>query len=142
MKILFAADGSPQSLAALETLLKSFEYFREPPSLTLLCVHPPLPYRGAAAAAAGQDAVQRYYDEENAAALAGARELLTARNIAFEAETRIGTPAEEIVKRAEEGGFTMIAMGTHGHTALANLVMGSVSTGVVARSKVPVLLLK
>jgi nucleotide-binding universal stress UspA family protein len=142
MKILFAADGSLQSLAALETLVRSFAYFRETPSLTLLCVHPPLPYRGAAAAAAGQAAVQRYYDEENAAALAGARELLTARNIAFEAETRIGTPAEEIVNRAEEGGFTMIAMGTHGHTALANLVMGSVSTGVVARSKVPVLLLK
>jgi nucleotide-binding universal stress UspA family protein len=36
----------------------------------------------------------------------------------------------------------MIAMGTHGHTALANLVMGSVATGVVARSKVPVLLAK
>jgi nucleotide-binding universal stress UspA family protein len=141
MKILFAIDGSPQSLAALETLVKSFVYFRETPSLTLLCVHPPVPYR-AAAAAAGQDAVQRYYDEENAAALAGARELLTARNIAFQAETRIGAPAEEIVNRAEEGGFAMIAMGTHGHTALANLVMGSVSTGVVARSKIPVLLLK
>ena len=36
----------------------------------------------------------------------------------------------------------MIAMGTHGHTALANLVMGSVATRVLARSKVPVLLLK
>jgi nucleotide-binding universal stress UspA family protein len=141
MKILFAVDGSPQSLAALETLVKSFAHFRETPSLTLLCVHPPVPYR-AAAAVAGQGTVQRYYDEENAAALAGARELLTARNVAFEAETRIGTPAEEIVNRAEEGGFTMIAMGTHGHTALANLVRGSVSTGVVARSKVPVLLLK
>ena len=36
----------------------------------------------------------------------------------------------------------MIALGTHGHTALGNLVMGSVATGVVARSRVPVLLLK
>jgi nucleotide-binding universal stress UspA family protein len=68
--------------------------------------------------------------------------LLAVRNVAFEAESRIGNPAEEIVNRAEEGGFMMIAMGTHGHTALANLVMGSVSMGVVARSKVAVLLLK
>ena len=142
MKILFAADGSSQSLAALETLVRSFPYFRETPMLTLLSVHLPVPYRAAAAAAVGHDAVERYYEEENEAALAGARDLLTARGIPFQAETRIGTPAEEIVKRAEEGKFGMIAMGTHGHTALANLVMGSVATGVVARSKLPVLLLK
>ena len=141
MKILFAADGSPQSVAALETLVKSFVYFRETPAVTLLCVHPPVPYK-AAAAALGQDVIQRYYDDENEAALAGARDLLTARGIAFQAEKRVGSPAEEIVKCAEEGKFGMIAMGTHGHTALANLVMGSVATGVVARSKVPVLLLK
>lgn len=141
MKILFAADGSPQALAALETLVKSFVYFRDTPSVTLLCVHARVPYK-AAAAAAGHDAIQRYYDEESEAALAGARDLLTARGIPFEAEKRIGAPAEEIVKRAEEGKFSMIAMGTHGHTALGNLVMGSVATGVVARSKVPVLLLK
>jgi nucleotide-binding universal stress UspA family protein len=36
----------------------------------------------------------------------------------------------------------MIALGTHGHTALANLVMGSVATSVLARSKMPVLFLK
>jgi len=141
MKILFAVDGSSQSLAALETLVKSFVYFRETPSLTLIYVHPPVPYKGAAAAV-GRDAIQRYYDEEAEAALAGARDALTAHGIAFDVEKGVGIPAEEIVKRAEEGQFQMIAMGTHGHTALANLVMGSVATGVVARSKIPVLLAK
>jgi nucleotide-binding universal stress UspA family protein len=141
MKILFATDGSPQALAALETLVKSFVYFRETPNVTLLSVHPPVPYK-AAAAAVGHDAIQRYYDEEGEAALAGARDVLTVRGIAFEAEKRVGSPAEEIARRAEEGNFSMIAMGTHGRTGLANLVMGSVATGVVARSKVPVLLLK
>ena len=129
MKILFAVDGSPQSLSALGTLVKSFVYFRETPKVTLLCVHPPVPYK-AAAATLGPDVVQRYYEEENEAALSGARELLTARGIPFDAEKCVGSPAEEIVKRAEEGKFGMIAMGTHGHTALANLVMGSVATGV------------
>src|SRR5262245_15858423 len=111
MKILFATDGSPQSLAALETLVKSFVYFRETPSMTLLSVHAPVPYRGAAAAV-GHDVIQRYYDEESEAALGGARDWLTARGIAFQAEKRIGVPAEEIVKRAVEGQFSMIAMGT------------------------------
>jgi nucleotide-binding universal stress UspA family protein len=141
MKILFPTDGSAHSLAALETLVKSFAYFREIPSLTLLSVHAPVPYK-AAVAAVGHDAVQRYYDEESEAALSGARELLTARGVPFEAGKRIGSPVEEIVKCAEEGKFQMIAMGTHGRTALANLVIGSVATGVVARSKMPVLLLK
>ena len=141
MKILFGCDGSPQALAALETLVKSFAYFRETPGLTLLYVHPALPYRGAAAKV-GKEAIQRYYEEESEAALSGARTALTAKGIPFEIAKVIGAPAEEIVKRAEEGQFTMIALGTHGHTALGNLVMGSVATTVVARSRLPVLLLK
>ena len=141
MKILFGCDGSPQALAALETLVKSFAYFRETPSLTLLYVHPAVPYKGAAAKI-GKEAIQRYYEEESEAALSGARAALAAQGIPFEIDKAVGVPAEEIVKRAGEGKFTMIALGTHGHTALGNLVMGSVATGVVARSRVPVLLLK
>ena len=37
------------------------------------------------------------------------------------------------------GGFALVVMGTHGHTALGNLVMGSVATKVLAARKVPVL---
>jgi nucleotide-binding universal stress UspA family protein len=141
MKILFGCDGSPQALAALETLVKSFAYFRETPSLTLLYVHPAVPYKGAAAKI-GKEAIQRYYEEESEAALSGARAAVAAKGIPFEIDKAVGVPAEEIVKRAGEGKFTMIALGTHGHTALGNLVMGSVATGVVALSRVPVLLLK
>jgi len=141
MKILFAVDGSPQALAALETLIAKFGYFRETPKLTLIHVHPSLPY-GAAAAWVGKNTVQGYYDEESEAALAGAREVMTARGFPFDVDKRVGDPADEIAKRGESGQFDMIAMGTHGHTALANLVMGSVAAGVLARSRLPVLLLK
>ena len=141
MKILFAVDGSARALAALETLVANFVHFREAPRITLIYVHPALPY-GAAATWVGKDAVQRYYDDESDAALASASDALTARGIAFDVDKRIGDPAVEIAKCGEEGAFDLIALATHGHTALANLVMGSVATGVVARSKVPVLLLK
>ena len=33
-------------------------------------------------------------------------------------------------------------MGSHGHTALGGVVLGSVTTGVLARCKLPVLLLR
>jgi nucleotide-binding universal stress UspA family protein len=141
MKILFAVDGSPQSLSALHTLTRSFPYFRDTPAITLLFVHPPVPYKGAVATV-GRNVVDRYYEDESEAALRGARDALTAQGIAFEVDKRVGNPAEEIARRGEDGGFSMIALGTHGHTALAYLVMGSVATGVVARSKLPVLLLK
>lgn len=141
MKILVAIDGSPQSQAALERLAEKFEYFLDTPRLTLIYVHPPVPYK-AAAAWVGHEAVEKYYKEESESALAGAASYLTSRGIPFRSERRVGDPAEEIVKFAGDEQFDMIAMGTHGHTALANLVMGSVATKVVAASRVPVLLIR
>jgi nucleotide-binding universal stress UspA family protein len=141
MKILFAHDGSPQAMAALERLVGKFSFFRDMPRLTLIHVHPPIPYK-AAAAWAGKETVARYYAEESEAALVPARDFLAARGVAFESLRRVGNPAEEIVAEATAGNYDMIAMGTHGHTALTNLVMGSVATRVVATSPVPVLLLK
>jgi nucleotide-binding universal stress UspA family protein len=139
MKILAAVDGSPQALAALETLVGKFGFFRDTPKLTLIHVHPPVPYK-AAAAWVGKETIERYYDEESEAALATARSMLSARGIPFEVVKRVGVAAEEIVRHATAGKFDLIAMGTHGHTALANLVMGSVATRVLATSTVPVLL--
>ena len=49
MKILFAVDGSERALAALDALLAHVAWFREQPSITLVNVHVPLPYGGAAA---------------------------------------------------------------------------------------------
>ena len=141
MKILVAVDGSPQALSALETLVGKFGFFRETPRLTLIHVHPPVPYK-IAAAWVGNEAINRYYSEESDAALASAIGLLSARGIPFAAEKRVGNPAEEIVRHASAGAFDLIALGTHGHGALANLVMGSVATRVVATSTVPVLLMK
>ena len=38
--------------------------------------------------------------------------------------------------------YDLIVMGSHGHGAIANLVLGSVANKVVALSKVPVLLVR
>jgi len=141
MKILIAIDGSPQALAALEKLVAKFGYFRDTPRLTLMHVHPPVPYT-AAVTFVGRETVEKYYRDESEGILGSAGALLTARGIPFRSERRVGDPATEIVRFATDEQFDLIAMGTHGHTALANLVMGSVATKVVATSTVPVLLLK
>jgi nucleotide-binding universal stress UspA family protein len=141
MKILFAVDGSPHAHATVETMARELDVFRERPQVTLMYVHPPLPYKRAVAWA-GKEVVAEYYADESAAALADAVATLTARGVAFATETRVGDPSDELVRFAEDGGYDLIVMGTHGHGALANLVLGSVATKVLAKTKMPVLFLR
>ena len=138
MKILFPTDGSSPSLAALTAFIDRRAWFRDAAELTLFYAHPPLPYKRAVAWA-GKDAVHSYYEEESEAALAGARKLLDDRSVVYAVEKRVGDPADEIVAFAAAGQFALVVMGTHGHTALVNLVLGSVATKVLAARKVPVM---
>lgn len=53
-----------------------------------------------------------------------------------------GRAAETIVQVAEEEGFALIAMGTHGRTGMRHLLLGSVAERVVRTSHCPVLTLR
>ena len=62
----------------------------------------------------------------------------------FTVETRLamGDPATELVKVSEEQGVDLIAMSTHGHRFLADLLRGATADKVRHLVKVPVLLLR
>ena len=141
MKILFATDGSAAALSALMSLVDRRAWFSGNVTLTLLTVHLAIPFKRAAAWA-GHDLLQKYYDEESDAALAPAIAALRSRGVAFETVKRVGDPASTIVAAAAESGCDLIAMGAQGHSALAHLMLGSVATKVVATSALPVLLLR
>jgi nucleotide-binding universal stress UspA family protein len=51
-----------------------------------------------------------------------------------------GAVAEEILNQADELNADLIVMGTHGHGAMYNLLVGSASKGVLNHSTCPVLL--
>jgi nucleotide-binding universal stress UspA family protein len=51
-----------------------------------------------------------------------------------------GAVAEEILNQADVLHADLIVMGTHGHGAMYNLLVGSATKGVLKRSKRPVLL--
>ncbi|MBF0377527.1 MAG: universal stress protein [Desulfamplus sp.] len=53
-----------------------------------------------------------------------------------------GNPIDEIVKTAESGKFDLIIMGTHGHSNLEEIMLGSTASGVIMKSLVPVLVAK
>lgn len=54
------------------------------------------------------------------------------------AHARIGKPSDEILALAEEVGADLIFIGTHGHTGLQRLLMGSVAERVVREAGCPV----
>src|SRR6516162_9835264 len=54
-------------------------------------------------------------------------------------EVREGTPFYEIIQFAKEAAIDLIIMGTHGHTGLAHVLLGSVTEKVVRKAPCPVL---
>jgi nucleotide-binding universal stress UspA family protein len=67
---------------------------------------------------------------------------LQAAGIPTKAELAYGDPVREIVKRIQEKGCDLVAMATHGHRGVADLVLGSTASPVQHSVNVPVLLLR
>jgi nucleotide-binding universal stress UspA family protein len=65
---------------------------------------------------------------------------LSADDIASEALQLVGAPITRIVEKAEEFKADYIVMGSHGHTALYDLLVGSTTHGVLQRARCPVVI--
>jgi nucleotide-binding universal stress UspA family protein len=76
----------------------------------------------------------------------GARELeklearLATDFVTVESVQLVGAPIPLIVEEAEKIGADYIVMGSHGHTALYDLLVGSTTHGVLLRAKCPVVI--
>lgn len=64
---------------------------------------------------------------------------LSKQGVKARSVTSLGKPAEEIVRIAEREGCDLIAMSTHGRSALGRGILGSVTDKVVHSSHVPTL---
>ena len=67
---------------------------------------------------------------------------LTAEGFSCEAVLALGEPSDEIIKLAQEKDIDLIAMTTHGHRFVSDLLYGSTADKVRHQVNVPVLLLK
>jgi nucleotide-binding universal stress UspA family protein len=54
----------------------------------------------------------------------------------------LGDPATQLVNAAKQEGCDLIAMATHGHKGIEDLVLGSVATAVRHKTEIPVLMVK
>ena len=139
MKILLAADGSDYTRRAVNYLC-THDWLRRNHALSVFTVVLAVPHR--AAAMAGPKLTHAYYHDDAEVALRPVREALAAAGTQAEFSWEIGHPAQAIANKAIEEGFNLVVMGSHGHGSLANVVLGSVATQVLARCKVPVLLIR
>lgn len=55
---------------------------------------------------------------------------------------RGGEPEKEILKEIDENDYDLVAMATHGHTFMGDILFGSVSDALKHRINIPLLLLK
>lgn len=140
MKILLAVDGSAYTQKMLAYLTSHQEMLGTGHEYSIITVQPLLPPR--ARAALGKDVVDQYYDEEATKILQPVQDFLKSRGVEVQSISKVGPIADTIIKEAQDGKFDMIAMGTHGHGALGRLVMGSVSSQVLAGCTIPVLLIR
>ncbi len=133
-KILIALDATEADETILDhvsTLARSFDS-------TLAILHVA---DGWAARLFGPNAVSREIDEDKAY-LEAVRTRLAAEGLRVEAELAYGDPADEIVKWVTARGCDLVAMSTHGHRFISDMLYGSTAESVRHRVDVPVLLLK
>ena len=140
MNILLAVDGSPYTKKMLAYLAAHDEMLGTSHSYTAITVQAALPPR--ARAALGKETVDSYYAEEGEKVLAPVVKFLARHGVQLKTVTKVGPAGETIAKVAESGKYDLVVMGTHGHGSLGKLVMGSVSTQVLANCTVPVLLVR
>lgn len=142
--ILLATDGSSASDQAARTAVDLARTHGA--KLTAVHVVDPYPYLGIGQAnPMGFQAYMSAAHVHAGKALERAAELCDDGGPPIAMETRIveeTTAAHGIAQTARDEGCDLIVVGSHGHGALRKLVLGSVTTKVLAEASVPVLVVR
>jgi nucleotide-binding universal stress UspA family protein len=132
--ILVTLDGTPTDRAIIEHIKKLATLAQS--RLVLLHVAD-----GWAARTYGPDAISPEIAED-LAYLESVRSEFEAADIPAESELAYGDAPTEIIKWVEQKGCDLVAMSTHGHRLIKDILLGTTATRVQHSIKVPVLLLR
>ena len=129
MKVLVATDGSAHSMKAVERALELAE--KQGALVTLMSVA----YFGADYLEEMPPNIREKLEDEARASLKKAKALFEAKNLPVETVLMTGlVPANLIIRKAQEGNFDRIIIGSTGMSGLDKMVMGSTAAKVVGQA--------
>lgn len=140
MKILLPVDGSDYTKRMLGWLAAHDEFLGGDHQRIVLTVVPAVPLHAARYLEA--KVLEEYYRDQAEQVLKPILAFAEQHHWTLRAAHAHGHAAEAIADVAAKEKPDLIVMGTHGHSALGNMVLGSVATGVIARCQAPVLLVR
>lgn len=129
MKVLVATDGSEHSMKAVKRALELAE--KEGAQVTLMSVA----YYAKSDFDDMPPNIQDRLEAQAADALKKAKAIFDEKGIKVDLVLEAGVvPANNIIKRAEDGKFDRIIMGSTGLTGLSRVLIGSTAAKVVANA--------
>lgn len=140
MNVLLAVDGSDYTKRMLAYLAAHDELLGKRASYTAVTVVGIIPAR--AARFLNADIVDEYYRDEAEAILRPVQSFAEMNGWQMRTLQAHGPVAQTIADIARKEKPDLVVMGSHGHSTLGNLVLGSVATAVMAACDVPVLLVR
>jgi nucleotide-binding universal stress UspA family protein len=132
--ILVTLDATPTDRAIIEHIKKLAKTMNSNVVLLHVATSVPAQFNGPDAAGEEVDQDQAY--------LHRVKEEFLAAGIPAEAHLAFGDPVKEIVKWIDGNACDLVAMSTHGHQFVADLVLGTTANRVQHSVSVPVLLLR
>jgi nucleotide-binding universal stress UspA family protein len=139
MKILVPVDGSSETGRVLGWLVAQ-ELL--PAGSRFVVLHILAPLNPCVARSLTPGSLEDYYAAEAQPVWHLVRPILQRHHVQAACRHDIGDAARRIAAVARDEHFDLVIMGSHGHGALANVVLGSVATQVLATTSAPVLLVR
>ena len=152
-KILVPLDGSDHSKRALEAAIGVAERFKGEITLihiysatvTPLTVPEPTTLTSSGAPVVTSAEISRILEASRDVGkkiLQDGAQRTRSYGISVKTELKEGSNVQEIVKTAKEGEFDLIVLGVKGVSKIRELLLGSVSLGVVKHAPCPILVVK
>ena len=139
-KWLVPIDGSEIALRSIAWIIRHAAAWREPPQILLINVQATL--SNDIGRFINADSLREFHLETGMAALAPARDQLTAAGLPPKLHVLVGDPAPAITEFADSHACSQILIGTHGNSGLTGTLLGSVAMKVVHHAHIPVLLIR
>lgn len=138
--VLIAIDGSESCLRAIESAIKKFNGKIESKKISLIYVANISPMVAAVTPRGFVVAMEENLLMEGEVHLATAKKILADHGFTnVEIILKIGSPAHEIIKAAEETGAELLVIGAQGKGAIKHFLMGEVANKIVTHASVATL---